>query len=57
MEGYMPYSGKKATKYNILNYMLNHGDTSKVELAKSSRCDGKPFGAMNCKMRKLKDYL
>lgn len=30
----MPYSGKKATKYNILNYMLNHGDTSKVELAK-----------------------
>lgn len=30
----MSYSGKKATKYNILNYMLNHGDTSKVELAK-----------------------
>ena len=30
----MPYSGKKATKYNILNYMLNHGNTSKVELAK-----------------------
>ena len=30
----MPYSGKKATKYNILSYMLNHGDTSKVELAK-----------------------
>ena len=30
----MLYSGKKATKYNILNYMLNHGDTSKVELAK-----------------------
>lgn len=30
----MPYSGKKATKYIILNYMLNHGDTSKVELAK-----------------------
>lgn len=30
----MPYAGKKATKYNILNYMLNHGDTSKVELAK-----------------------
>lgn len=30
----MPYSGKKATKYNILNYMLNYGDTSKVELAK-----------------------
>lgn len=30
----MPYSGKKATKYNILRYMLNHGDTSKVELAK-----------------------
>lgn len=30
----MPYSGKRATKYNILNYMLNYGDTSKVELAK-----------------------
>lgn len=30
----MSYSGKRATKYNILNYMLNHGDTSKVELAK-----------------------
>lgn len=30
----MPYAGKRATKYNILNYMLNHGDTSKVELAK-----------------------
>lgn len=30
----MPYSGKKATKYNIISYMLNHGDTSKVELAK-----------------------
>lgn len=30
----MQYSGKKATKYNILHYMLNHGDTSKVELAK-----------------------
>ncbi|HBI61776.1 MAG TPA: N-acetylglucosamine repressor [Lachnospiraceae bacterium] len=30
----MPYSGKKATKYNILSYMLNYGDTSKVELAK-----------------------
>ena len=30
----MPYSGKKATKYTILNYMLNHGDTSKVEPAK-----------------------
>lgn len=30
----MPYAGKKATKYHILNYMLNHGDTSKVELAK-----------------------
>lgn len=30
----MPYSGKKATKYNILNYMLIYGDTSKVELAK-----------------------
>lgn len=34
IEGYMPYSGKKATKYNILKYMVNHGDTSKVELAK-----------------------
>ena len=30
----MPYTGKKATKYHILNHMLNHGDTSKVELAK-----------------------
>lgn len=30
----MPYSGKRATKYNILNYMFNYGDTSKVELAK-----------------------
>lgn len=30
----MSYSGRKATKYNILSYMLNHGDTSKVELAK-----------------------
>lgn len=30
----MPYSGKRATKYNILSYMFNHGETSKVELAK-----------------------
>lgn len=30
----MSYSGKKATKFNILNYMFNHGDTSKVTLAK-----------------------
>ncbi len=34
MKGVMLYSGKKATKYNILNYMLNYGNTSKVELAK-----------------------
>lgn len=30
----MAYAKKNATKHNILNYMLNHGDTSKVELAK-----------------------
>lgn len=30
----MSYQRKKATKYNILHYMLHHGNTSKVELAK-----------------------
>ncbi len=30
----MAYAKKNTTKHNILNYMLNHGDTSKVELAK-----------------------
>ncbi len=30
----MAYAKKNTTKHNILNYMFNHGDTSKVELAK-----------------------